>query len=137
MNDKKIIKFPEHRIVREATHNIEELKKAKEKSIINFAEGLIHDLTGTIYSEFENNGVETDGEKFETDFSFMVDSLRSCVYRTLGISHAMHDFIDTSVEMKPFDRKKGRILADDEVIENEEDIDSDFTVSDTEDPRPA
>lgn len=137
MNDKKIIKFPEHRIVREATHNIEELKKAKEKSIINFAEGLIQDLTGTIYSEFENNGVETDGEKFETDFSFMVDSLRSCVYRTLGISHAMHDFIDTSVEMKPFDKKRGKIVDDDEIIEDEENIDSEFTVSDIEDPRPA
>ena len=124
----KIIKFPEHRIVREATHNIEELNKAKEKSIINFAEGLINDLTGFIYDEFENNGVETDGEKFETDFSFMIDSLRSCIYRTLSINHSLHEFIDTSVHMRPFDKKKGKLV-------DEDDIDSQFTVSDTEDPR--
>lgn len=137
MNDKKVIQFPEHRIVREATHNIEELKKAKEKSIINFAEGLINDLTFIIYTEMENNGVETDGEKFETDYSFMVDSLRSCIYRTLGINHSLHDFIDTSVQMRPFDKKKGRLVEDDEIIENEEDIDTEFTVSDVEKPKPA
>lgn len=137
MTDKKIIQFPEHRIVREATHNIDELKKAKEKSIINFAEGLINDLTFIIYTEFENNGVETDGEKFETDYSFMVDSLRSCVYRTLGINHSLHDFIDTSVQMKPFDKKKGKLVDDDEIIENEDDIDMEFTVNDIEDPKPA
>lgn len=132
MTDKKIIQFPEHRIVREATHNIDELKKAKEKSIINFAEGLINDLTFIIYTEFENNGVETDGEKFETDYSFMVDSLRSCVYRTLGISHSLHEFIDTSVQMRPFDKKKGKIVDDDEIIENEDELEIGLTVSDVE-----
>ena len=101
----KIVEFPKHKIVREIPTNVEEIEKAKERSTQNFAEDIMEDLVSNIYAEFENYGLDVEGENFEKDFSFAADALRSTIYRTLGIKHPMQDFIKNNVTMKFFDRK--------------------------------
>jgi hypothetical protein len=78
----------------------EELEKVKEKGRMNYADTIIDDLIGNIYSELENYGLELDGEGFDKDFSFAMDGLRACVYRVLGVKHHLHNFLDENVTMK-------------------------------------
>ena len=96
----KVVEFPKHKIIREAPVQIEELEKVKEKGRMNYADTIIDDLIGNIYSELENYGLELDGEGFDKDFSFAMDGLRACVYRVLGVKHHLHNFLDENVTMK-------------------------------------
>ena len=96
----KVVEFPKSKIVREAPVNVEQIEKAKEKGLMNFADGMVDDLIGNLYAELENYGLDTSGDHFDKDFSFAVDGLRACIFRSLGLKHHLHEFLDTNVTMK-------------------------------------
>ena len=96
----KVVEFPKDKIVRESPIAIEEVVKAKEKGLMNYADNIMDEMIGNIYSELENCGLEVDAESFDKDFSFAMDGLRACVYRTLGVKHHLHNFLDENVTMK-------------------------------------
>jgi len=96
----KVVEFPKSKIVREAPVNVEQIEKAKEKGLLNFADGIVDDLIGNLYSELENYGLDTSGDHFDKDFSFAVDGLRACIFRSLDLKHHLHEFLDTNVTMK-------------------------------------
>ena len=95
----KVLEFPKSRIVREVPVDIEQIEKAKERGLTSYADGIVDDLVGNIYTELENYGLDVESEHFEKDFSFAMDGIRSTVYRILGINHHLHDFVDNSVKM--------------------------------------
>lgn len=116
-----IVQFPTSRIVREVTPNIEEIEKAKEKSLQKHAETIVEDLVLNIMDAMENYGIDIDKETFERDFTFAADGLRATVYRTFGIEHPLHNFIDTNVQVvkaDSFDELKEKIK-DMIILENE------------------
>ena len=97
----KVVEFPKNKIVREIPINIEEVAKAKEKGLTNFADGIVDDLIANIYGEFENYGLDIeDSELFDKDFSFAMDGVRATVFRLLGLKHHLHEFLDKNVTMK-------------------------------------
>lgn len=96
----KVVEFPKNKIVREAPVNVEQIEKVKEKGLLNFADGMVDDLIGNLYAELENYGLDTSGDHFDKDFSFAVDGLRACIFRSLGLKHHLHEFLDTNVTMK-------------------------------------
>jgi hypothetical protein len=49
--------------------------------------------------QIENFGIDTESDNFMKDFSLTVDGLRATVYRSFGIPHHLHDFIDENVKM--------------------------------------
>lgn len=119
-----IVQFPTSRIVREVPPNVEEIEKAKEKSLQKHAETIVEDLVLNVMDALENYGIDTDAETFERDFTFTADGLRATVYRTFGIEHPLHSFIDTNVQIvkaDSFDELKERIK--DLVDEAEETVD--------------
>lgn len=118
-----IVQFPASRIVREVAPNIEEIEKAKEKSLQKHAEAIVEDLVLNIMDALENYGIDTETESFERDFTFAADGLRASVYRTFNIEHPLHNFIDTNVQIVKagsFDELKEKIK--DLVEEAEEDV---------------
>jgi hypothetical protein len=94
-----IVQFPTNRIVREVQPNIEEIEKAKEKSLQRHAETIVEDLFLNIMDAMENYGIDVETEQFERDFTFSADAIRATVYRTFGIDHGLHDFINTNVQI--------------------------------------
>lgn len=109
-----VYEFPKHKIVREVLPNIDEIEKAKEKSLVNFADSVVDDLITTIYAEFENYGLDIESEFFEKDFYFAMDSVKASVYRILGIKHNLHEFIDNSVSIKKVEAEDGNEEKNDE-----------------------
>jgi hypothetical protein len=99
---KNVVEFPSHRIVRENINN-SVIEQAREKSTQKFADSIVDSLIEIMLEEMENFGVDTETESFMKDFSLTVDSLRASVYRTLGIKHHLHAFIDKNVKMMPRD----------------------------------
>jgi len=93
-----IVEFPRHRIVREHA-GIACIEQVKEKSKQTYAESVSDDLIGALLEEMENMGIDTTTDSFIKDFSMTVDSMRATIYRSFGVPHHLHEFIDKSVKM--------------------------------------
>jgi hypothetical protein len=106
-----VFKFPEHKIVREISPQVEEVEKAKEKGKQNYAEEIAVDFAESMLAVLDSYGIDQDTENFDKDLAFTVESIRALIYRSLKLKHHLHDFIDTHVSVLRKD-KDGNIVLD-------------------------
>lgn len=93
----KVIEFPKHKVVREIP---EELLKARQaKADQKFGDSVVDELSGFLLTELDNYDIEVANKQFAKDFILVVDALRATVYRSLGIDHHLHPFIDENVKI--------------------------------------
>jgi transcriptional regulator NrdR family protein len=97
MTDNNIVQFPKNKIVRECI-NVEEVKKAQEKSLRNYADSVVDEVTNVLMIEIDNQGLDRDDEKFIRDFNFAVTVLAASIYRSLKVPHELHPFLDECVK---------------------------------------
>jgi hypothetical protein len=102
----EVITFPTDKIVREYPQNIELLEKVKEKSVRKFADDVIEILSEACYDQIEALGLDTEDDKFDRDFAFVVETVRATVYRNLEIPHHLHEFIDKNLEITNSDSEE-------------------------------
>lgn len=102
----EVISFPTNKIVREYPQNIDLLEKVKEKSVRKFADDVIGILAESCFDQIEAIGLNTENENFDTDFAFVVETIRATVYRNLEIPHHLHEFIDKNLEVTTPDSDK-------------------------------
>lgn len=114
-----VVKFPTNRIVREVLPNIEEIEKAKEKSIQRHADTIVEDLFLSLLDAIDNYGIETETLDFEKDYAFVVDSIRAAVYRSFNIEHPLHKFIDTNVKVVHAESKEDLMAKIKELLEKQ------------------
>lgn len=112
-----VFKFPEHKIVREVPPQIEEIEKAKEKGKQNYAEDIITDFAESMLGALDSYGIDQDGRHFDKDLSFAVEGIRAMIYRSLGLEHHLHDFVDTHVSVLKRDKNGNFILETPEEME--------------------
>lgn len=112
-----VFKFPEHKIVREISPQIEEVERAKEKGKQNYAEEIIVDLAENLLGALDSYGLDQDSKHFDKDFSFAMEAFRALIYRTLSLDHHLHNFIDTSVSLLKKDENGNLILEGPEDME--------------------
>lgn len=110
---KNIVEFPKNKIFRDAPVNLELIEKAKEKATINFADSVVDTMIDNLLEGLDNFGIDTEEEAFIKDFSLTVDAIRATVYRSLGITHRLHEFIDENVKL--INRVTGELLEPEEV----------------------
>lgn len=126
-----VFEFPKNKIVREVQPNIDEIERAKHKSLLNYADMIVDDMVGNMLDAFDNYGIEVEKEDFQKDFAFSVDALKATVYRYFGIEHSLHSFIDENVKIVP--KELADVMNGEEVsektleeleLENEEELDN-------------
>jgi molecular chaperone GrpE (heat shock protein) len=110
---KNIVEFPKNKIFRDAPVNIELIEKAKEKALASFADSVVETMIDNLLEGLDNFGLDTQEETFIKDFSLTVDAIRATVYRSLGIPHQLHEFIDDNVKL--INRITGEMIDSDEV----------------------
>ena len=113
-----VFKFPEHKIVREVPVNIEEIEKAKEKGKQNYAEDIVIDFAENILAVLDSYGIDQDSKHFGKDLSFTVETIRALIYRSLGLDHHLHDFVDSHVSIIRRDKNGNLVLETPENVEN-------------------
>jgi translation initiation factor IF-2 len=101
-----IISFPKNKIVRQNTPINEDIEKIKQKGMQNFADSFLDELLANIIINFDNYGMNLEDEKFEKDFSFGYDIIKASVYRSLNLSHPLHDFLDNHVKTQKKKKKQ-------------------------------
>jgi hypothetical protein len=117
-----VFKFPEHKIVREVPPQIEEIEKAKEKGKQNYAEDIINDFAESMLGALDSYGIDQDGKNFDKDLSFAVEAIRAMIYRSLGLDHHLHDFVDTHVSVLKRDENGNLVLESPENMSEMEEI---------------
>ena len=105
-----VFKFPEHKIVREIPPSVEEVERAKEKGKQNYAEDIAVDFAENMLAVLDSYGIDQETEHFDKDLAFAVESIRAMIYRSLGIKHHLHNFIDTNVSVLKKDKNGNFIL---------------------------
>lgn len=91
MSDEKILKFPEHRIVRDYP-NSDFLKQAEERAADGFTLNVANVCIDEIIDIFEAYGLFPVTET-ATDLAFVSDTIESAIFRILGKEHPLHEQI--------------------------------------------
>lgn len=117
-----IVNFPTNRIVREVQPNIEEVEKAKEKGKQKYADGIVAEVATGLLAELENYGIDLENEdgKFNKDFLFLTDVLKSVIYRNMDLQHPLHEFVDENVAIFDDEEEFKKYLANAEKSETKE-----------------
>ena len=95
----KVIEFPKSKIVREPATVTEDIEEFKLKGRRNYADAIVAGLSSELHLELENYGVDSSSPPFRKDFYFLMDVLRSVVYRNMNLEHGLHEFIDQTVKV--------------------------------------
>ena len=93
----KVIEFPKSKVVRELPEEIHIARQAKADQ--KFADSVVDELSGFMLTELDNYNIEVTDKVFAKDFVLVVDALRAAVYRSLGLDHHLHIFIDDNVKL--------------------------------------
>ena len=71
----------------------------------SLTEGLVVQMINTI----DENGFEIESEEFLRNVGWVIESIRSCLYKEMGLFHPMADLVQSlTVEIKPQEKKKAR-----------------------------
>lgn len=114
---KNVVEFPKNKIVRAAPIHVEAIAAAQEKALQNHADTIVDELIEGLVAEIENYGVTIEDKAFMRDFSLTADALRASIYRSFGLDHQLHSFIDNNVKM--MNRLTGELIDEDDLIDTE------------------
>lgn len=93
----KVIEFPKHKVVREIPEEIHKERQAKADQKV--ADTIVDEITGLIITELDNYYVEVTNKQFSKDLVLVADAIKAAVYRSFGIDHHLHEFIDKNVTL--------------------------------------
>ena len=60
---------------------------------LKFADDLTEALVLQMMATFKEQGFDTSGEKFNGDIGFMIEVVKSVIYRSMGYEHPLHGFM--------------------------------------------
>lgn len=95
--EKKVIEFPKHKVVRDVPEEV--IEERNRRADQKLADTIVDDLTGLMITELDNYYVEIQDKQFTKDFVLVIDSLKAAVYRSFGIDHHLHPFIDDNIKL--------------------------------------
>lgn len=93
----KVIEFPKNKVVREVPEEIHLERQAKAD--MKQADAIVDEIAGIMLTELDNYYVDINQKQFAKDIILVVDALKAAVYRSYGIDHHLHAFIDDNVKL--------------------------------------
>lgn len=94
--DAKIIQFPINPSRVNNNVRIDNTGQEIRENMI-FADNLTEGLIVNIVHNMQENGLETNDTEFVRDISFLIEFIKSTIYRDLGMEHSMQDLVDLVV----------------------------------------
>lgn len=91
--ESQLIKFPEHKIVRENTQ-IDVIEKAREKGKTFFADEIVNNILDTFAEHLDYSGLDLESDASTKDMIYAAEAIRSAVYRAVGLHHDLQDVAD-------------------------------------------
>lgn len=92
--ESNLLKFPEHKIVRENVANIDVVEKAREKGILAFANEVVNGILDDMVEHLDYAGLEFDSPENQKDLIYASEAIRSMVYRVVGLKHDIQEVVN-------------------------------------------
>ena len=93
----KVIEFPKHKVVRDVPGDV--MEERNRRADQKMADAMVDDIIGMVITELDNYYVEVENKQFTKDFVLVLDALKAAVYRSFGLDHHLHDFIDNNIKL--------------------------------------
>lgn len=93
----KVIEFPKNKVVREVPEEIKKERQAKADQ--KMADSIVDEIAGLMITELDNYYIDVQDKQFAKDIVLVVDALKAAVYRSFGIDHHLHEFVDNNVKL--------------------------------------
>lgn len=122
-----ILQFPKDRIIRKiAQTNNEDIENvARNKA--KFVERILDHYGIALINKLAIHGFNPEDDKFMYDYIFAMETLRSCLYRNVGLAHPLQQLSDKSEEIVHSSEltieAQGELFTDDETFESMKDDD--------------
>ena len=96
--ENKILRFPENRIVRGRSINRDQFNEDIAEHKIKYIDYILSKNMSMLYTKLGLEGINTETEIFYKDFSFVVETLRSAMYRSVDLPHPIQEIVDENFE---------------------------------------
>ena len=94
---------PKREVILQDEKNIEDQENAM------FCDSLTEGLIIQMINSIDENGFEIENEEFLRNIGWVIESVRSCLYKEMGLYHPMAELVQSlTLELKPEDKKKVR-----------------------------
>lgn len=93
-----VIPFPKVKRQGAPPQSDEELREQIVRNKKKYVNNIVEHYTNQLAMKFVQHGFSVDDEEFLRDFSFSVESIRSGLYRSLGIGHPFQDLMDETID---------------------------------------
>lgn len=93
-----IVKFPNNYQPPEQ-ESLSHLKKTIEKNKEIYINNVVDQHSSNLLANLSLSGFDIDKEEFMRDFAFTVETIRSSLYRNMGLHHHFQEHIDANVEI--------------------------------------
>ena len=93
----KVIEFPKHKVVRDVPDEVFEERNRKADQKV--ADAMVEEMSGFLLTELDNYDVAVENSIFVKDFIVVVDALKGAIYRSFGLDHPFHTFVDKNVSI--------------------------------------
>lgn len=93
----KVIEFPKHKVVRDVPGEV--MEERNRRADQKMADSIVDEITGLIITELDNYYVDVENKTFAKDLVLGADALKASVYRSFGLDHHLHPFIDNNVKL--------------------------------------
>ena len=93
-----IVKFPNDYVPPEQ-ETLSDLKKNIEKNKEIYINNVVDQHSSNLLANISLSGFNIDKDEFMKDFAFTVETIRSSLYRNMGLHHHFQEHIDANVEV--------------------------------------
>lgn len=94
-----VLEFPADRIVRKIAQTSDEEKKNVARNKAKFVERILDHYGIALINKLAVHGFNPEDDKFMYDYIFTMETLRSCLYRNVGLYHPLQKLSDHSEEI--------------------------------------
>lgn len=97
-----VIQFPK---MKQASppQSMQEVRDELARNKMGFVDGIVNHYSAQLANKFAMHGFRIDDENFLKDFAFTVESLRSGLYRSIGVDHPFQELMDDTIEQMEFE----------------------------------
>jgi len=93
-----VIKFPKEN-PRHNENSIEGVQKKIDEAKEKYINNLVDQHCSQLLASISFSGMDIEREDFMKDFAFTVETVRSSMYRNMGLYHPLHEQIDEAVPL--------------------------------------
>lgn len=92
-----VVQFPKDKML-SPPQSMEEVRAELNHNKMQYVDGIVNHYSSQLANKFAMHGFRIDDENFLKDFAFTVESLRSGLYRSIGVDHPFQELMDDTIE---------------------------------------